>query len=245
MIIKQTNLNIVYPKINDYRKKFVLGEEILKDYFLEATILPVPEQVQEDVPRIMVQSQNGHSVLSIALNVTSFGTNYDEEYSLDWKQCSKYLKERSYSVYGIVDILTNNNNIFVGLIANVEIDDFAEDGIDVIKKSLLVSGDEKFGEIYDLGMKLTYVYEERYYVNITIENIREFDIEQSDAGKSYFGEEKRHSIGVTIDINDRYAANHNATYVSGRDAFNDILNVADKIIGEKLITLLREGTFEL
>ena len=71
MIIKQTNLNLVYPRIMEYRKKFANAEDILRQYFMPSTILPIPEQVQDEVPRIIAQSKNGHSVLNIALSVAS------------------------------------------------------------------------------------------------------------------------------------------------------------------------------
>ncbi len=47
MIIKQTNLNLVYPRIMEYRKKFANAEDILRQYFMPSTILPIPEQVQD------------------------------------------------------------------------------------------------------------------------------------------------------------------------------------------------------
>ena len=33
MIIKQTNLNLVYPRIMEYRKKFANSEEVLQTVF--------------------------------------------------------------------------------------------------------------------------------------------------------------------------------------------------------------------
>ena len=91
MIIKQTNLNLVYPRIMEYRKKFANSEDILQQYFMPSTILPIPEQVQDEVPRIIAQTKNGHSVLNIALSVSSFITNYNGEFLSDWNKCKEYL----------------------------------------------------------------------------------------------------------------------------------------------------------
>lgn len=60
MIIRQTNMNLVYPRISEYRKKFLNLEDVLENHFMPSTILPIPEQVQDEVPRIIVQSKNGH-----------------------------------------------------------------------------------------------------------------------------------------------------------------------------------------
>ena len=136
MIIQQTNLNLVYPRITEYRKKFANSEDILERYFMPSTVLPIPEQVQDEVPRIIAQTKNGHSMLNIALSVASFTTNYNGEFVSDWNKCKEYLEQRCSDIYKIIDSMTENNNIFVGLITNVEIDDLSETGLEVLKKSL-------------------------------------------------------------------------------------------------------------
>ena len=136
MIIKQTNLNLVYPRIMEYRKKFANSEDILQQYFMPSTILPIPEQVQDEVPRIIAQTKNGHSVLNIALSVSSFITNYNGEFVSDWNKCKEYLAQRCSDIYQIIDNMTENNNTFVGLITNVEIDDLDGTGLEILKKSL-------------------------------------------------------------------------------------------------------------
>ena len=115
MLIKQTNLNLVYPRIMEYRKKFANSEDILQQHFMPSTILPIPEQVQDEVPRIIAQTKNGHSVLNIALSVSSFITNYNGEFVSDWNKCKEYLAQRCSDIYQIIDNMTENNNTFVGL----------------------------------------------------------------------------------------------------------------------------------
>lgn len=136
IIIKQTNLNLVYPRIIEYRKKFANFEDVLQQYFMPSTILPIPEQVQDEVPRIIAQTKNGHSILNIALSVSSFTTNYDGEFVYDWNKCKEYLAQRCSDIYTIIDAMTENSNIFVGLITNVEIDDLGTNGLEILKKSL-------------------------------------------------------------------------------------------------------------
>ncbi len=243
MIIKQTNLNVVYPRISDYRKKFVLAEDVLQEHFMAPTILPVPDQVQEDVPRIIVQTKNGHSVLNIALSVASFTTNYDGAYAGDWEHCKAYLDARCASVYGITENLTGNRNIFVGLITNVEIDDLSENGLVTLKKSLLGTNAGKLGEPYDLSCKLTYVYKERFFINIVLENAREFEVQQFENGKTCVMKERRHTVSACIDVNDRYIANKSPEYVSDKNVFNEILEITSNIINNKLKDLVEKGEF--
>lgn len=208
MLIKQTNLNLVYPRIMEYRKKFANSEDILQQYFMPSTILPIPEQVQDEVPRIIAQTKNGHSVLNIALSVSSFITNYNGEFVSDWNKCKEYLTQRCSDIYQIIDNMTENNNTFVGLITNVEIDDLDGTGLEILKKSLFGEKTEKMGELYDLSCKLTYVYKNRYYINITLQNLREFSVQQYSNGRTCITGERKHAVSASIDINDRYAANN-------------------------------------
>ncbi|HIX84990.1 MAG TPA: hypothetical protein H9979_10730, partial [Candidatus Megamonas gallistercoris] len=92
MIIKETNLNLIYPKISDYRKKFVASEDILNDNFQPPIILPIMDEIPENIPRIVLKSKNNHSTLSIGLSVASFTTMYDDTFSNDWKKCKDYLE---------------------------------------------------------------------------------------------------------------------------------------------------------
>lgn len=243
MIIKQTNLNLVYPRIVEYRKKFVNSEDVLNEYFMPPTILPIPEQVQDEVPRIIVQTKNGHSMLNIALSVASFTTNYNGEFVLDWDKCKNYLEQRCSSIYKIIDDMTGNNNIFVGLITNVEIDDLDSTGLEILKRSLFNDEARKMGELYDLSCKLTYVYKKKYYINITLENLREFSVEQYSNGRTCITGEKKHTVSVSIDVNDRYAANNNQNYKSKKEAFDEILQITSNIINNKLEELVRKGEF--
>ncbi len=243
MIIKQTNLNLVYPRIMEYRKKFTNSEDILQQYFMPSTILPIPEQVQDEVPRIIAQTKNGHSMLNIALSVSSFITNYNGEFVSDWNKCKEYLVQRCSDIYKIIDNMTENNNTFAGLITNVEIDGLDGTGLEILKKSLFGEETKKMGELYDLSCKLTYVYKKHYYINITLQNLREFSVQQYNNGRTCIAGERKHTVSASIDINDRYAANNDVNYKSKKEAFDGILQITSNIIDNKLENLVRKGEF--
>lgn len=243
MLIKQTNLNLVYPRIEEYRKKFVNSEELLNEYFMPPTILPIPQEVQDEVPRIIVPTKNGHSMMNISLSVASFTTNYDGEFPNRWESCKDYLEKRVSCVYKLISDMTGDNSIFVGLITNVEIDDIDDNGLEILKKSLFKDKANKMGDLYDLSCKLTYVYQDRYFINIILENLREFSAEHGTGGRPYITGEKKHTIAVSIDVNDRYAANYQQDYKSQKEAFDEILSITSNIINSKLEDLVRKGEF--
>ena len=86
-------------------------------------------------------------MLNIALTVSSFTTNYNGSFVSDWNKCKDYLAQRCSDIYSIIDNMTENNNTFVGLITNVEIDDLDGTGLEVLKKSLFGGKSNQNGRI--------------------------------------------------------------------------------------------------
>lgn len=244
MRIRQTNVNLVYPKVTDWRKKYVVAEDILSDHFMPATILPIPDEVQEQVPRAIVQSKHGHSVLNVALTVSSFTTTYSGDYVSSWKLCEDYLKDRCDSVYQLVDKLSGTDYEYVGLISNIEFDDIEQSSLETLKESIFKENGKELGDFFDVSCKFTYVYKEKYYINITLENTRKLLMEEKKSGIKVKAGDSENFIAVTIDVNDRYAANQNDGYKSDKSAFDEILNITANIINNKLARMINEGRFD-
>ena len=243
MKIRQTNVNLVYPKIDDYRQKFIKFEDSLKDYFLPANLFTVPDEIQSEVPRGVAQTKNGHSFLNIALTVSSFSTIYDNEYVGDWSLCEKYIEERCNKVFDFIERITNEDCYYVGLISNIEYDDFSEDSLQLMKSVLLKDGARYLGDLDDVACKLTYVINNKYYINITLNNMKRYKIMKTKDGRQLIQNGIGGLIGITLDINDRYAANSDESYRSNKATFKEILDIASTVI-YKLPDLITKGVFD-
>lgn len=242
MIIKETNLNLIYPRISDYRKKFIISEDMLNDNFQPPMILPIDDEIPENVPRIILKSKNNHSTLNIGLSVAGFLTRYDNTFSDNWSECKNYLESRTHSIYKLINTMTDNSNIFTGLITNVIIDGLDVNGLDVLKKSLLNNG-RQLGNLYDILCKFTYVYQDKYYINITLNNQRDNKMSIYN-GRSFIENEiENNMIAVSIDVNDRYKSNSDPRYISSEKELSEILNITTNIINNKLLSLIEKGVF--
>lgn len=235
MRITQTDVNIAYPQINDYRKKFILYEDVLSKNFNQANVLPIPEDVQAEIPRIVTQTKYGHSVFNIALTRASFTTGYTDSYQTDWNLCRRYIEQRCGDVYQIIDELTDGNESYVGLICQIEYYELEEKSLDVLKRSFLKNNATALGNLQDVQCKLTYVYKDKYYINITLVNV--------DGNNNDVIEEDDNFIGIILEVNDRYEANRNPAYTSNKDSFDSILAIASDIITNKLDDLITKGEF--
>lgn len=241
MKIRQTNVNLVYPKISNFRKRFTEAEDVLSNTFMPATILPIPDQMQDEVPRAVSQSKNGHSVLNVALTVSTLMTTYTDEFVENWELCGEYLQERCDSIYRLVSKLSASSYKYVGLVSYIEFDDINEPSLDILKESLFKENGSQLGSLFDVACKFTYAIRNKYYINITLENTRRF-LDQE--GVMIKAGEPKNFVAVTIDVNDRYAANQDARYASDKNAFNEILQITADIIDGKIETLIKEGKFK-
>ncbi len=241
MVIKQTMVNITYPLVMDCRKKFIGAEDILSDFFQPANILSVPDQLNAEIPRMIVNTKNNHSLLNISLIGATLTTNFDGDFVDNWKQCETYLKSRMNTVYNLVDEMTNKNEEYTGLISRLEYTPADESAVNMIKKVLLKENGEKLGNPYDISCKFTYIYRDKYFINISLENIREYKADRIEGGKALITETGNSSIGITLDINDRYLANSKKEYRTSKDAFVDLLNLTSEFATDRLENLVMTG----
>ena len=69
-------------------------------------------------------------------------------------------------------------------------------------------------------------------------------MEEKKSGIKVKAGDSENFIAVTIDVNDRYAANQNDGYKSDKSAFDEILNITANIINNKLARMINEGRFD-
>ena len=86
MLIKNTSISIKYQKIDNLKKNYFLNEDILKEHFNEATVLPIPDDAPLEIPRIIIKSLYEHSKLNISPIATTLQINYNEGFETDWKR---------------------------------------------------------------------------------------------------------------------------------------------------------------
>lgn len=92
------------------------------------------------------------------------------------------------------------------------------------------------GRSFDVSCKLTYALKDRYYINITLENARQLFMQEESivqVGKP------QNFVAVTIDVNDRYAANQGLDYNSDKEAFDEVLKITADIIDGRLEGLIK------
>ena len=241
MLIQNTSVTVNYKKIDGIKKAYINNEEKLHKYFNLGTVLPIPDNAPLEIPRIMVQTVNEHGQLLISPIRTTFNVNYNAGFEMDWAKCSQYIKERMRCIFFFFFIITKDSYEYIGLVSTILFDDIKENGTNVIANNLIKS--KNINDLYDIDIKFTFVEDNKIYTNITLQDARIFKsgVDIAKAGDLSFKNQIEESVGVILDINDRYGFNNNPNYVSGSDVLEQLIYYMDHVINNKLETLVRKG----
>lgn len=155
MLIQGTSITVTYKKIEGIKKVYYDNEEILKDYFNEATVWPIPNDAPPELPRIFVKTKNEHAQLNISPIATTFEVRYDAGFEKNWQACSEYIMNRMGKVFEFLNILTENTYEYIGLVSNIIYDEVDQEGVKKIADNLLNA--KKIKNLYDINISYTFV----------------------------------------------------------------------------------------
>lgn len=243
MLIQETSITVTYKKIEGIKRVYYNNEDILKEYFNEATVLPIPDDAPFEIPRIIIKTLNEHGQLNISPVAATFEIHYDAGFERNWSACSEYINDRMTKVFEFLNILTNNTYDYIGLVSNVLYDEVEQNGTKKISESLLNS--QKIKGIYDINIRYTFVEKDNIFVNITLQNARLFEngVVINEAGALSPKAQTAESIGAIIDINDRYGFNNVVSYKSDSSMLGVLIECMGNIINNKLAALIEKGEY--
>lgn len=243
MLIQETSISLRYKKIDNLKRTYFINEHILKEQFNEATVLPIPDDAPFEVPRIIVKSKNEHSQLNITPVNATLQINYNDGFEKDWNACKQYILEKMNCVFDFLNILTKNEYEYIGIVSTILMDEYNGDTTRLLSNNLL-NGNMQC-DIYDLNIKYTFAEEDKYFVNIVLQNARLYrdGIEENSAGALCQANQLAEAVGVIVDINDRYGFNNNVEYKSDRGMLESLVEKLSDILETKLRLLVEQGVY--
>lgn len=243
MLIQSTSITVNYEKINGLKKVYYTNEDLLRNHFNEATVLPVPDDAPEEIPRIIVRTLHEHAQLNISPTAASFEVKYNDGFERNWKSCAAYIKERMTTVFDFLNLLTNNNYKYTGIITTILYDEISDKGTEKLTHTLLNT--DSIEDIHDINIKYTFTEGDNIFVNIMLENARLFkeELKGNNAGDFNSNNQLGESIGAVIDINDRCGFNNNLNYHSNSSILPLLVDSMTNVIDNKLSALIEKGEY--
>jgi hypothetical protein len=239
MTIMNSGFNLIFPPVQNIREKIFWMEEQLAEYFPGPfALFPLPNEAPIEMPRISATTHHGFSTLNISLNSIQLTSNFNSDFSGNWEKCESYLRER---VLKIVNILTPliKYQIYSGLTVNLMEKTEGEARNQLLKFS---SNRDSLNKIHDIVTKYTFVADDTYYINIQLQNQR---LLSPPVPGLLAKEEQSNLIGISLDINDRYAVNYHTGYFSDAKKIDTIFKLSSEVIKNKLHTFIYEGKLSI
>lgn len=168
-------------------------------------ILAIPEPAPLEIPRMIGQTQNGHSQLQIANNSIILTINFDEKYNTDIEKCFEYSFNKINNIIEVVKKLSTDVN-FIGIVIQY-IDDI-QNPMEFLQQHFVPVKCKQ--PLCTVSNTFAVVSKNRYYINISHSNI-------SIPNKPTL-------LGIVIDINNRYYFNENGS-IGIDDTIKDIEHI--------------------
>ena len=239
MIICNCSLNIFFPPIVNIREYIFDIEKQLDNYQKPFTLVPLPEGAPIEIPRITGTTMKNHSQLNVSLQNAQIVTHFDENYSDDFEKCFKYVNIQRGRLNKVIDETLKCKRLFCGASFELEYNNIGEPSKYLLDTIMKVKSDT---EIYDIASNITLVYNEQYYINISVQNKRNFSgpINPNLTSLASMNEGKQ-TVLVRLDVNDRYGFNKSVDYTSSNENMEKVIDISKKIITKKLDLFIKEG----
>ena len=228
----QNSFSVSFERCRDVRRRVNAMEDLLQQkypgHFGQPQVIPVPDELDPEVPRVIFGSQHGFSQIiasqiSLVLNVA-----YSPDWQVDISKGRQYLKERVAILYALFEAMRGEKGAayFCGLTTRVRLQSSADDSATV---GALISRITKNGEgnaTHDINLRRTTVVADRFFSNTTIQNYRSWRTEQDVSQIPRLQRDAATERGIEImgDFNDRYAFNEQDGYASTVGVANDVID---------------------
>jgi len=220
----QNSFNIFFSRQPEIRRTANAFEDKLKGRYFQPHIVPVPDDLDPEVPRMIFGSEHGFSQIIVSQVTLVLNVTYSPDWQMDISKGRQYLFERVPILFELLDIFKGEKSYFCGLSTRVHLSTKTEDKkiIEHLEKLYLRNS---MNSIYDVQLKITNVLSQRFFSNITVQNYRSWKLEGPRQGVVRFpqNEASDHGIEISGDFNDRYAFNENNEYYTSRENAEPII----------------------
>ncbi len=246
MIINSCIFSLYFPLNANIREKFFDIEKHFTDFQKPFTLVSLPPDAPADIPRVIANTDGGHSSLFIMGNCIQVQIKYDSNYNTNIGKCIEYLSDKCDRIIDLLPLINDGNLDFYysGITLDIYFDenDGVSDPVSYIGERFLQYSTEL--PVEETQFKIATVVDKTYYVNIVMQNESVFKGKPDEKG-SFAGLEKIKSrLKASIDINDKYAFNSIRGYASDRGKVARIKELIENYVNYKLGVFMKEGKLE-
>ena len=242
MRIRASVYGLTFSPEPSIRKSIFDLEESLRGYQKPFNLIPVPDDAPFEFPRITANSTNGHSTLILSAMNAQIQVAYDGEYSENYSKCLAYSKEKALELFDSLKKIVKTQIQFSGITVQVDFPEIAEaDLAEYISSRYMKISSEL--DLDDAAVKLVYKINSRYYLNLEIKKDLLFvgGLQQGALPDATDLENAQPILSLALDVNDRYAFNHDRSHECSSEDIAAIYDIAEDYLTNRIHNLIGEG----
>lgn len=209
----QHTFTLHFPRVNSVRRASNDLEDCLNagcpGGYNPPQLVPMPDEFSPDVPRIIFNSVNGYSTISVSQTSMALSVNYSEDWQADRVRCVQYLKRRVHVVFDMLSKI-EVAAIFAGVGTGLRsLSDSNNDQETISAIRGLLSPEFETQDPNEILIRVSNSLSGRYFSNLTVTNTTQWHPEDFLSGR--FSRDRRLAVGIEItgDFNNRLAYNEN------------------------------------
>lgn len=235
----QNSLTVFFPRQATIRRKANDFEDLLSADYIQPQVIPVPDDLEPQIPRLIFSSHHGFSQIAISQVNIALTAIYSPDWQLDINKGESYLLERVGSIFKLIERLEQPEVYFCGLTTQVHLQSEKDD------QAVLAHISDKFltetdvSEWNDIQIRQTKIITERFFSNITISNYREWQLTEGPTIIPRLSRKKISAQGIELlgDYNDRFIFNEDKDYKSSEEAAKEIISQGLLVMREMITEL--------
>lgn len=246
MVVQSCIFTIHFPQNAKIRERIFDLERHFTDFQSPFTLVPLPPDAPLELPRIIAATPHNHSQLTVCGNSAQLTTHFDYAYCHDVKHCIEYIREKCNRIVSALSIMTGDSSpdakfYYSGLSTTLLYDtsDGIEDPVKFISEKFLNCKSNLITD--EVQFRLAFVIQGKYYANILAQNNRAFFGTPDERGSIAGLKCGDSQLQVVLDVNDRYAFNHETNYLSSLNSVSDIASISEQFATKHIDIFLKTG----
>lgn len=219
----KNSFSIIFKRQSDIRRHANDFEDRLKGRYFQPQIIPVPDDLDSEMPRMIFGSEHGYSQIIVSQVNLTLNVLFSHDWQVDIEKGKKYLKERVPILFELLDLLEDSRPHFCGLTTRVNLSTRADDLTIISHFSKKFLRSENNSNLHDVLFKTTGIVDNKFFNNTQVMNYRSWKSGQQEIAPLSKSKVAERGIQIVEDFNDRYAFNEQDGYVSNLDVANIII----------------------
>lgn len=225
MLVKHS-LTLTMDRNSSIRRRVNEIEDVVRDYseggYSQPQVIPVPDELDPEIPRMILSSRAGHSQILISQLAITFNANYSPDWASSPSKCLEYLLSKIEMLFKIAHVGWDGAQPrFSGVVTTFQVNtESASQSVAIVAPSFTDS-EGLLKEAGEVSYRWSLAVGHQHYNNISVSTLVRLRSAFQGSVDSIpkFNEKtvEGHGVEVSGDFNDRLAYNVQSSYESSEE----------------------------